>query len=30
MPGTKTKNLELLVTWERDALRGTVALHSAG
>lgn len=29
-PGTKTEILELLVTWERDALRGTVALHPAG
>ena len=30
MPGTKTENLELLVTWERDALRGNFALHPAG
>lgn len=30
MLGTKTKNLELLVTWERDTLRGTIALHPAG
>lgn len=25
MLGTRTKNLELLITWERDALRGTGA-----
>lgn len=30
MPGTETNNLALLVTWERDALKGTVALYSAG
>lgn len=30
MLGTRAKNLELLITWERDALRGTVALHPVG
>lgn len=30
MPGTKTKNQELLVTWERDVLGGTIALLCAG
>lgn len=28
MLGTRTKNLELLITWEREAFRSTAALHS--